>query len=103
MAFDYPSNFSNGTTVVDPGTFAQYANYVSGNNLGYAFVVVIFFVSFAGAMASGAKKAILFASFVSFVFSALLYRLDLVPIYVPVFLIILGMVGAAGSKSGGNM
>lgn len=103
MVFEYPSNFSNGTVVIDPGTFAQYADYVSGGAMGYAMLVVIFFVSFGGALASGTKKALLFASFVSFVFSTLMFRLDLVPIYVPIFLIILGMVGAAGSKAEGRM
>ena len=103
MVFEYPGNFSNGTEVVDLGTFAQYANYVSDSTLGFAFLVIIFFISFAGALVSGTNKAFMFSGFVTLIFSVFFLRLDMIPFYVPFILLVITIFGAVGSKAEGRM
>jgi|TARA_R100000093_G_C1889201_1_gene56401 hypothetical protein len=103
MVFEYPSNFSNGTAVIDLGTFAQYSNYLANNSLGIAFLTVIFFITFVSGLALSANRAILFSSFVTFIFSVLFVRLDLIPPYIPFVLLAFTILGAVLSKAEGRM
>jgi hypothetical protein len=96
--YDYPSNFSNGTNAVTGiGSLFQYSNYVISGWFGIAILLFIFGISFIGALASGSRKALLTSSFITFIFSILLARADLIsPVWV--FLLIVGIiVGAIGS------
>tara|TARA_R100000501_G_C2610184_1_gene104993 strand:- start:276 stop:590 length:315 start_codon:yes stop_codon:yes gene_type:complete len=80
MVYELPNNFSNGTAVVDIGTLAQYANYVSSNNLAAALLTVIFFISFAIGLVNGSGGALLFAGYITTIFGLILVRLSLLPI-----------------------
>ena len=99
MAWEYATNFSNGTAVTSLGTFLQYSNYVTNGLLSYAFLIIIFLISFIGSLMVSSKKALLSASFITFIFSIYFLRLDLInPMFV--FLLIVGIIaGAIGTKN----
>ena len=89
MAYDYPTNFSNGTnSVTDLGSFIQYSDYVVSGVLGYAFLVVIFLTSLLVSMSVGIKKALLSSLFITFMFAVFFFRLEMVS---PAFLFGLGV------------
>ena len=96
--YEYPSNFSNGTSVDGVGSFVQYANVMLGNKFGLGILLLIWLASFIMSLSVGTKKALMTSSFISFVFSIYLVRLDMIhPLFVFV-LIILTIIGAIGSK-----
>jgi len=79
MAYDYPTNFSNGTnSVTDLGSFIQYGDYVVSGVLGYAFLVLIFLTALMVSMSVGVKKALLSSSFITFIFAVYFYRIEMV-------------------------
>jgi len=98
MAFDYPSNFSNGTIVDGIGNLIKYGNYVSSGFLAYGFLVVIFALSFTIGVGFGSRKAILSSSFITFVFSIYFMRIEAVSMVVPFLLVLIMIGGALGSK-----
>lgn len=98
MAFEYPSNFSNGTIVDGVGNLIVYGNYVSGGWFAYAFLMIIFVMSFVVSMGLSSKKALLSSSFITFIFSVYFLRLDLVNPVLVFLLVLLIIVGAIGSK-----
>ncbi len=103
MAFEYPSNFSNGTAVESLGTMIQYADYASGGWLAYGFLIIIFVLTFTMSSLLSSKKGLLASSFITFVFSIYFLRLDLVNPIVVFVLILMMIVGALGSKSEGQI
>lgn len=103
MAFDYPSNFSNGTAVENLGTLVQYADYASGGWLAYGFLVIIFVMSFIFSSMISSRKGILAASFITFIFSVYFLRLGIINQIVCFVLIALIIVGALGSKAEGKI
>ncbi len=89
MAYDYPSNFSNGTnSVTGLGSLIQYGAYVVSGVLGYALLVLIFMTALIVNLSVGAKKALLSSSFITFMFSVYFYRLEMIS---PAFLWGLGI------------
>lgn len=98
MAWEYATNFSNGTAVTSLGEMMQYGNYVTNGWLAYGFLLIIFMLSFVGGLAMSSRKALLSASFITFVFSVYFLRLDLLNPVVSFVLVILMIIGAIGSK-----
>ena len=99
--FDYPTNFSNGTSVTGVGSLMQYANYASNGFLGYGFLLLIFSITFmVGAMTSS-KKALLSASFVTFIFSIYFVRLGMINPIVVFILTVIVIAGVIGSYKEG--
>ena len=96
--YEYPSNFSNGQNVTGLGSLMQYANYVVNGYLGMGIILLIWLLTFGFSLASGSRKALLVSSFISFMMSIFLWRLDILPIYIPIFLIIMVVVGAIFGK-----
>ncbi len=99
--WDYPTNFSNGTTVENLGTLMQYANYVAEGWLAYGFLLIIFMMSFGVGALSGSRKALLASSFITFIFSVYFLRLDMINpalVFVLIIGIIVGMLGAKEGK-----
>lgn len=92
--YPYPSNFSNGQEVNGLGNMIQYANFIVNGYLGMAFILIIFLLTFGFSLASGTKKAILVSSFISFLLSIPLVRMSILPIYIPIVLIVLVVIGA---------
>lgn len=98
MAYDFPTNFSNGTQVTGLGSFFQYGDYIIGGIFAEGILFFIFAFSFVIGMASGTRKALLASSFITFVFAIFFARLDMLnPIWIFV-LIVVGIIGAIGSK-----
>jgi len=101
MAFEYPTNFSNGTAVTGPGGFfldyptAIIANYANG------LLLLIWLGVFAISMAFGSRKAILTSSFITGVFAIFFAARGWVNPVIPIVLVILIIIGLFGSKDGG--
>lgn len=105
MAFEYPTNFSNGTEYLNVegiGSFFQYTNYATGGWFGSGVLGIIFFMVFMVSMSAGSRKALLASSFITFVFSTYFALLGLVSPFVVFGLIVLTIVGAIGTKSETN-
>ena len=102
--FEYPTNYSNGTSVGGVGDWMAYTNYVLGDTFGLGIIVMIWILSFGLSMILGAKKAILFASFISFVFAVYLAAAgvlnNLIVLIVLLVLMIIGAIGSSGSGGG---
>lgn len=102
MAFDYPTNFSNGTAVEGLGTFLKYAHYTTAGLMGYGFLIIIFIMSFVVGIMFGTKKALLSSSFITFIFSVYFWRLELINPTVIFALVVIMIISAIGSKSEGG-
>jgi hypothetical protein len=96
--YEYPSNFSNGTSVDGIGSFYQYLNSAGSSWTGAVFVLIIWVVVFGFSLAAGSRKAIATASFVSFIFAVYFSILGMLNPVVPICLIVLTIIGAIGSK-----
>jgi len=97
--FDWPNNFSNGTAITGIGTMFQYASYVTEGFFGLGILLIIFLISLIGGMMFGVRRALASSSFITFIFSVYLLRMELVPTYIPFVLIFMAILGAIGSKS----
>ena len=100
--FEYPTNYSNGTSVDGLGTFVQWANSTIGNSMGLGIILVIFSMSFGGALISGTKKALMVSGFITSILSIYLWRLGMINPVVIITLIIITIVGAIGSYNEGG-
>ena len=92
--YEYPSNYSNGQSVEGIGNFIQYANYIVNGYLGMALLLLIFLLTFGFSMVSGTKKALLVSSFITFLLSIPLVRMQICPVYIPIILIVFVVIGA---------
>ena len=96
--FEYPSNYSNGTVVDGVGKWMQYTNHILGDTLGIGIIVLIWVMSFGISLMLGSKKAILAASFISFIFAIYLTAAGILTnLSVLIILLILTIIGAIGS------
>ena len=98
MAFEYPTNFSNETSVDGIGNLLVYANYVCNGWFAYGFLAIIFLMSWVVSTGLSSRKSLLSASFITFVFSVYFMMIKMVSFVVPVMLAILLIVGALLSK-----
>ena len=101
--WDYPTNFSNGSTINSVGALLQYGSYVTEGWFAYAFLLVIFIIVFSVGVMIDARKATLAASFVTFIFSVYFIRLSMINPVVSFALIaiILAAVIFGGDKGRG--
>ena len=72
--YEYPSNFSNGTSVDGLGSLFQYATYAVGNNFGVGLLAIVAIITTLTLKASGFpfSKALTSASFICTLLSILL-------------------------------
>jgi len=98
MAYDYPTNFSGGMNVTGPGSLFQYADYLLGGFFAMGVLIFIFAFTFVVGAVNGGKKALLFSSFITFMFAVYFLRLGMINSGVLLVLIIAMIVGAIGSK-----
>lgn len=96
--YEYPSNFSNGSSVDGFGSFIKYTSYITNDWLGTGIILLIWIVIFGLSMAMGSRKALLTSSFISFIFSIYFVRLGMIHPVIVITLIILTIIGAIGSK-----
>jgi len=95
--YEYPSNYSNGTSVDGLGSFIQYTSFVTNHWLATGILLIIWTFSFMMSMVSGSRKALLTASFITFIFGVYFVRLDIVNPIVVVTLLALTILGAISS------
>lgn len=101
MAFDFPSNFTLGNetiSVVGIGSLFQYAQYATGNWFGMALIFLIWLIAFLPFSLVGFAQALAASSFIAFIFSLYLIRLDMIHPAVPFILIAMTILGAIISK-----
>ena len=99
MAFELPSNFSNGTAVDGVGSLFKYASYVTGNAMGYGLLIAIFFISFVVGASANAARSFGSAIFITFIFSIYFARIEMVNPTIPFILASLTIVGWFWAKS----
>lgn len=102
MVYEYPSNFSNGTEVNGIGDFILYISSVTNNYFSIGILILIWMMTFSVGMMSGSRKAILTSSFITFIFSIYFFKLGVLNAVIPIFLIILTIIGAIASKEENN-
>ena len=102
MAFDYATNFSNGSNVDTLGSLVEYGNYVTEGWLAATFVIIVGVMSFMLGSTRDANKGFLFSGFVVFIFSSYFMRLGLInPVFVVIGLFMI-IVGLFATKSDGG-
>lgn len=103
MVYEMPSNFSNGSEVNGLGNWIIYISGLTNDWLPIGFLFLIWMVVFGVGMSSGSRKALLSSSFVTFIFSIYFFRLGIVTIVIPIFLIVMTIIGAIASKDEGGL
>ena len=98
MAWQYPSNFSNGTAVDGLSNLFKYMDYVVNGWFAEAVVLIIFVIAFALFSLTSTRKALLASSFIAFIFSVYFIRLGLINPIITFALIVIMIVGAVGAK-----
>jgi len=102
--WNYPSNYTNGEGVSGVGDFFfGFPHHILGAKFAFGLVVLIWTSFFGLMLAARSAKAMLVASFISFVFAVFLWLRGDLTIVVPIVLIVLTIIGAIGSKEGGNL
>jgi hypothetical protein len=101
MAYEYPTNFSNGTVVDGIGSFVQYADYITEGWLALGFLLIIFMMTMAVGSMMSVRKTLAASSFITFIFSIYFMRLGMVNPIVVFGLLVLVIVGVLGSKGEG--
>lgn len=97
--YDWPSNYSNGTSSVNGiGSFVQYSSLLVNNWLGYGIIIMLWVVIFGMSLVVGSRRALLTSSFICFILSIYLVRIGILNPIVSIILIVLTIVGAIGSK-----
>ena len=96
--YEYPSNFSNGTSVNSLGSLLNYANYTIEGWFAYGWLLIIFLFSYVMGMLISSRKALLASSFVTFIFSIYFMRLGMVNLVIVFALLLLVIVSAIGGK-----
>ena len=100
MAFDLPTNFSNGTASVDGiGSIFQYAQYATNDFFGLGLVVIIFLLSFGVSALMNIGRAFASASFIALIFSVYFVRIGALNSTVPFILLVMTIVGFFWAKS----
>ena len=98
MNYSYPYNFSGNQSVEGLGTWIIYISNLTNDWLAIGFLFLIWMVTFGVGMSSGSRKALLSSSFVTFIFSIYFFRLGILSIVIPIFLIVMTIIGAIASK-----
>ena len=97
--FEYPTNYSNGTSVDGLGSFVQWADMTVAGSLGTGIILLIWVASFVMSLVAGSRKALATSSFIALVFSIYLYAMEIVSPIVIIILLALLIIGVLGSKS----
>lgn len=104
--FDLPTNFTTGanqTATVDGiGSMFQYANYALDGYFGLGIIFIIFIMSFGVSALMNIGRAFASASFITFVFSIYLVRMEVLTPTVPFVLLIFVIFGFFWAKGERN-
>lgn len=99
MAWEYPTNFSNGTSVDGMGSFFTYMNYATGDWFATGVIFVIFMMAFIATSFVSFRKALASASFIAMIFSSYFVTLGIISMAVPFTLLAIFIIGVILSKS----
>lgn len=99
MAWEYPTNFSNGTSVTGIGSFFSYMSYATGEWFATGVLAVIFIMVFIATSLVSFNKALASSSFVTLIFAGYFLRLGQVSVGVVFALIGMLIIGVLLSKS----
>lgn len=104
MAWDYPTNFSNGTeAVTGMASFFVYMNYATNDWFALGILLIIFIMGLVGfSFTAGFAKGLAVSSFITLIFATYFLRLTMVTPAVAYLLIILVIVGVLLSRSENN-
>jgi len=101
--YNWPTNYSNGTTIGGPADlFIKYPSFILNDMFGAGITLMIFLFTFSVGMMNGSKKALTFASFITFMFSIFFIRLGSINMIITIVLALLTVLGTIGSKSEGG-
>jgi hypothetical protein len=97
--WEYPTNYSNGTEIDGVAKmFFKYPNYILGGYAGAGWTLLIFLVSFGLSLATGSRKALGVAGWISFMFSLYFLRMGILNITVSFVLLFVAIIGTIGAK-----
>jgi len=96
---EWPTNFSNGTSIDGIGNYVKYMNNVTGGFFSSAVIVIIFVMVFFVGIAMGTKRALASACFISFVFSVYFWRISLISPVIVISLLMATILFTIGTKS----
>lgn len=97
--WNLPYNYSNGTSVDGVAKmFFKYPYYIFGGYAGMGWTLLIFLITFGLSLASGSKKALGVAGFISFMFSLYFLRMGILNITVSFVLLFVAIIGIIGGK-----
>ena len=84
--YEYPYNYSNGSSVEGVGSFMQYVGQTSNGAAGLGILVGAFLLSFLAVMSFGIAKALATASFITLMISIYLFRLGMINLSIIFFI-----------------
>jgi len=100
MAWDLPTNFSNGTASVDGvGSLFQYAGYATSGWFGTVIIAIIWIMAFGVGAMLNIGRAFASASFIAFVFSIYFVRIGAVSSSIPLYLLTATIIGFFWARS----
>ena len=102
MAWDLPTNFSNGTSVDGIGSLFQYATYATDGWFGTGVVAIVFMMSFGAFALMNIGRAFASASFISLVFAVYFARIESVSPTLPLIIMVATIVGFFWAKGERN-
>ena len=91
--YEYPSNFSNGTSVDGLGSLLQYVDSMVGGQFAAGFVILIFLVSFGVGLLTSAKAGVSVGAFIASIFSIYFWKLGMISPFFVIFFIVILVVG----------
>ena len=98
-SFDYPTNFSNGTSVDGVGSMFAYGAYATGGWFGYGILFMIFIIAFGVSALANIGRAFASAIFITFIFSIYFARIEMVSHIFPLVLLTMVIIGFFWAKS----
>lgn len=103
--WEYPSNYSNGTSVSGIGDFIfEYPSVVLDNWWATGILLLMWVTIFGLSLVGKTEKALLTSSFITLVFAGYFYMAGVLNPVVPIVLIVFTIIGAIGSyQSGGGL
>jgi len=99
LAFELPTNFSNGTSVEGVGSLFAYATYATNGWAGLGILMMIFIMTFGISALLNIGKAFASAAFITFIFSIYFARIEMINPTVPFIILAMVIGGFFWAKS----
>lgn len=97
--WSYPTNYSTNKSVDGVyGFLFDYPSFILGNWYAYGIIILIWCTFFGLGLAMGSRKALAYSSFIAFIFAVYLSARELLNPIIPIFLIIIVIIGVIAGK-----